>query len=163
IVYAAGTFLIGGGKPSHGIRVFANALHGVPMQIGYSAPSNEGCEISGKLIVDGGLNIIQYKKGINEGKLNTAKKSHRPDGVKIVFRKNKYDPRRAQLAIFNWNKAPEVAVDCGDFLKPGAKYRLLNPRDFYGKPIAEGLADDKPLRIRMEGEFAAFVVMRGPA
>ena len=163
IVYAGNTFLIGGGKPSHGIRVFANTLYGVPMQIGYSAPSNEDCEICDNLIVDGGLNIVKYNKVTNEGNLVVPKDAPRPEGVKVVLRKNKYDPARANLAIVNWNRASEVTVDAGDFLKPGARYRLLNPRDFYGKPVAEGTADGKALRIPMDGEFAAFVLMRGPA
>ena len=44
IAYAANTFLIGGGKPSRHIRVHDNILHGVGMQLGYSAPRNEDCE-----------------------------------------------------------------------------------------------------------------------
>ena len=45
ICYNANTFLIGGGKPSHHIRVFRNALYRVNMQLGYDAPSNEDCEV----------------------------------------------------------------------------------------------------------------------
>jgi hypothetical protein len=38
ICYNAGPFLIGGGKPSHNIRVLDNFLYGVRMQLGYDAP-----------------------------------------------------------------------------------------------------------------------------
>ena len=38
IAYKANMFLIGGGRPSHDIRVLENYLYGVSMQIGYSAP-----------------------------------------------------------------------------------------------------------------------------
>src|SRR5436190_10780079 len=81
IVYAANTFLIGGGKPSHGIRAFSNALYRVSMQIGYSAPSNEDCEIRDNVIVDGGLNIVKFNKVVNEGNLVLAQDAPRPDGV----------------------------------------------------------------------------------
>jgi hypothetical protein len=132
------------------------------MQIGYSAPSNEDCEIRDNVIVDGGLNIIKYNKVINTGNLVVAKDAPRPEGIKVVLRKNKYDSRRAHLAIFNWKKAPQATVDVGDFLKSGERFRLLNPRDVYGKPVSEGLADGNPLPIPMQGEFAAFVLMRDP-
>src|SRR5262249_25038322 len=37
VAYNAGTFLVGGGRPSHHIRVLDNYLYGVSMKIGYSA------------------------------------------------------------------------------------------------------------------------------
>ena len=50
--------------------------------------------------------ILKYNKVINEGSLVIAKDAPRPDGVKVVLRKNQYDPGRAHLALFNWKKDP---------------------------------------------------------
>src|SRR5262249_47485016 len=72
IVYNSDTFLIGGGKPSHGIRVFSNALYKASMQIGYSAPSNDDCEVRNNIVVEGALSINRFKSVVNEGNLVLA-------------------------------------------------------------------------------------------
>jgi hypothetical protein len=158
IVYDAGTFLIGGGKPSHHIRVVNNYLYNVPMQIGYGA-RNDDCEIRGNVIANGTLNIQKYDKVVNEDNLVLAKDAARPKESKIVLRINKYDPRRANLALFNWEKKPEVEVNTGTFLKAGDRYRLLNPRDFYGKPVHSSKAEGGMILVPVVGEFAAFVLI----
>ena len=68
--------------------------------------------------------------------------------------------RRANVVVFNCEKKPELDVDAGEFLKAGDPYRLLNPRDFFGKPVLTGTYDGKPIRVPMTGEFAAFVLMK---
>ena len=78
----------------------------------------------------------------------------------MILRPNQYDPRRAHLAVLNWEKRPEVEVDAGAFLKPGEAYRLLDPRDLFGPPVVSGTADGRPLRVPMAGEFAAFVLLK---
>src|SRR5207248_2209778 len=87
-----------------------NYLYGVPMQVGYSAPSNEDCEVRDNVIVNAGLSINKYKKAVNEGNLVLAKGAPRPKGVRTVLRPNKYDPNRANLALFNWEKIPAPEV-----------------------------------------------------
>ena len=39
------------------------------------------------------------------------------------------------------SRRPEVEVDAGEFLKAGESYRLLDPRDVFGKPVRAGTAD----------------------
>jgi hypothetical protein len=163
IVYKADLFLVGGGRPSRHILVQKNLLHGVSMQIGYGAPYNEDCEVRDNLIVDGTLNIKRYKKVTKEGNTVLPKGSKRPGGSKVFLRPSKYDPRRAHLAVFNWDKKPEVAVLLGDFLKPGQSYRLISPRDPFGKPLLAGKYDGKAIVVPVQGEFAAFVLHKGPA
>ena len=41
IAYDGGTFVLGGGHPSRGIRVHDNVPHGVARQLGYAAPSTK--------------------------------------------------------------------------------------------------------------------------
>jgi hypothetical protein len=160
IAYDAHTFLIGGGKPSHGIRVLTNFFYGVPVQLGYNAPTNEDCEVRGNLVVDSTLIINRFKSAVSEDNLILAKNDPRPSGTKVFFRVNKYDPCRANMAIFNWDRQSTVAVDVSSLLKAGDKFRLLNPRSFYGPPILSGRATGPSITVPMDTEFAAFVVMK---
>ena len=59
-----------------------------------------------------------------------------------------------------YERRPEVEVDAGEFLKAGESYRLLDPRDVFGKPVRAGKADGRPIRVPVAGEFAAFVLMK---
>jgi hypothetical protein len=160
IAYDAHTFLIGGGKPSHGIRVLTNCFFGVPVQLGYNAPTNEDCEVRGNLIVNAGLSINRFNRVVREDNLILANSDARPGGARVFFRVNKYDSRRANLAIFNWERQSTVAVDVSPLLKPGEGFRLLNPRDFFGQPILTGKAAGPSVKVPMDGEFAAFVAMK---
>jgi hypothetical protein len=161
IYYNGGPFLIGSGKPSHNIRVFKNVLYGLPMRLGYDAPHNEDCEVRDNLIVNGDLAIKRYKKVVQEDNVLLPKGASRPGGSQVILRPNKYEPRRANLAILNWDKASTVAVRPGDFLKKGDAFRLLDPRDFYGKPVLTGTYDGQAINVPVTGEFAAFVVLKG--
>jgi hypothetical protein len=113
------------------------------------------------LIVNGELKIGNWKPIVNERNLVLTKGAERPKGAKIVLRPNKYDPARANLAIFNWEKKESVEVDASGFLKPGEHYRFLDPKDFFGKPLLSGTCDGKPIKVPMTGEFAAFVLLKG--
>jgi hypothetical protein len=165
IVYKAGTFLVGGGNPSRGIRLLKNCLYGVSAQIGYNAPHNEDCEVRGNIIVNGGLSVNKYRRAVQEDNLLIPQAGKRPTGARVVLRPSKYDPNRAHLAIYNWDKSPKVAVDVGDFLKPGECYRLCDPKRLFGPPVTDGVFKGGPLAVPVEGEFAAFVLVArfGPA
>ena len=92
IAYDAHTFLIGGGRPSHDIRVLTNFFYGVPVQLGYDAPTNEACEVRGNVIVNAGLTINRFEKVVQEDNLNLNKSAPRPSGARIVLRPSRYDP-----------------------------------------------------------------------
>ncbi len=160
IAYGLGTFLVGGGKPSHNIRVLQNCLHGVSMQIGYNAPENEDCEVRDNIIADGGLSINNYKKAINEGNLIVPKGAKRPAGSKAVLMPSKYDPKRAHLAIYNWDNAKQVTLPVKGFLRPGERFRLFDPKGLFGKPVLEGICQGETISVPMGGEFAPFVLLR---
>ncbi len=99
ICYDAGTFLIGGGRPSHRIRVLTNFLYGLNLQLGYNAPTNFDCEVLGNTIVNGGLIINRFGQVIQRGHRLLGKSAPRPSVPEIILRPNKYDPLRARLAI----------------------------------------------------------------
>lgn len=67
------------------------------------------------------------------------------------------------LLIFNWSKKPFAEVWPAPFLKKNDHYRLVNPKDFFGKPFLEGVFENKSVSIPVDGEFAAFVIMKTPS
>jgi hypothetical protein len=159
IAYDAGTFLVGGGKPSNNIRVHENYLHNVSMQIGYNAPNNVDCYVSGNVINNGGLNIVRYQKAENKDNLIVSRGASRPTEQRIVVRRNAYDRNRANVAVFNWTNLPAAAIKPGDLLAKGDRFVLLEPKDFFGKPIAMGLYDGQAVTMPLKGEFTAAVII----
>jgi len=162
ICYNAGPFLVGGGRPSHNIRVLSNWLYRVPMQIGYSAPYNEDCEVRDNLIVQGDLSINKYRKVVQEGNTIVRAGEAGPLPAIVAVRKNLYDPDRLHLAVFNFAKQEKISVPPLLTFEAGEKYRLMNPRDFYGKPVSSGVVPEGGIVLPMKGEFAAFVLMKQP-
>ena len=155
-----GPFLIGGGRPSNNIRVFRNYLYGVSMRIGYSAPYNENCQVRDNIIVNGGLNIIRYRKTVQDGNLIIRKGQKRPTGVKSVLLPNRFDRKRAHLVVYNWDKAEIVKVRAKHFLKNGDSFRLMDPQSLFGSPIAKGRCYAETIEVPVKGEFAVFVLFR---
>jgi hypothetical protein len=161
IVYNANTYLIGGGRPSQHICVRNNYLYNVgTMELGTGPKLNEDLLVRDNLIVNGELKIGNWKPIVNERNLVLTKGAERPKGAKIVLRPNKYDPARANVAIFNWEEKESVEVDVAGFLKPGDHYRFMDPKDFFGKPLLSGTCDGKLIKVPMTGEFAAFVLLK---
>lgn len=164
-------FLIGGGRPSKDIVVSENILHRVPLQVGYTAPHNEDCVVHDNVLVNAKMSISKYKQVDQKNNITIDAKAARPDRPHDAYlRPNKYDPNRANLALFNWQRAPEVAVDFSGFLTPGQKFRVVNAMDFFGPPVVESTFDGKPVAMPVpanadtgKGEFCAYVVFRSPA
>ena len=158
ICYGKGPFLIGGGRPSHGIRVLRNYLYGVDMRIGYTAPYNEDCEVRDNVIVNGSLEIANYRKAVQQGNLVLAANAARPTGAESILLPNKYDPSRLYLAVYNWGKADTVEIKTGGLLRDGDTVELLDPKALFGDPVAKATCRDDAIRIPVQGEFAAFVL-----
>lgn len=149
IVYGRGPFLVGGGRPSRNIRVARNYLHQIGMQVGYTAPENEDCEVRDN-VVPAGLRIDKYKKAVDEGNVRQM------PPFKAVWIPNKYDPDRAHVAVYNGAKAAAVDVEV-----PWPSARLMDPKDVWGKPVVAGKPENGKLRVPMAGDFAAFVALKG--
>jgi len=154
IAWEKGPFLVGGGRPSRNIKVLRNYLYKVDMRLGYGA-QNEDCEIRDNVIAHGGLVIEKFRKVAKEGNVTDM------PAKKAVLVPNKYDPRRANLVIYNGARAPEVSVDAGPFLGPGEPFRLMDPKDLHGKPAFQGASAGTEIRVPVKGEFAVYVVLKG--
>ncbi|HYE97602.1 MAG TPA: hypothetical protein VEJ18_01775, partial [Planctomycetota bacterium] len=153
IAFEQGPFLLGGGRPSRGLVVRRNALHGVGLQLGYGAPQNEDCEVRDNLAPHG-FSIKNFKAVVDEGNLRAMPPSHA-----VLFR-NRVDPVRAHLAVYNGAKQPSQKVPVEGFLAPGDRFRLLDARDYYGAPVAEGACEGPAIEVPVKGEFAAFVLLK---
>jgi hypothetical protein len=157
IAYEKGPFLVGGGRPSRGIRVLRNYLHGVDLRLGYGA-ENEDCEVRGNVIARGSLGIRKFKKVVEEDN-----RQELPEKLAVLI-PNAHDTRRAHLAIYNGDGAREVQVEvvvkAAPFLKPGDRFRLLDPKDLYGKPVHRGTCRDETITVPVKGEFAVFVMLK---
>jgi hypothetical protein len=162
VAYDKGRFLVGGGRPSHNIRVENNYLYAVPLQLGYNAPENEDCEVRGNLIFKGGLSINKFKKVTEKDNLVVTGNSDLPREIRHFWLPNKYDSNRAHLVTFNWNKQAVAAIPAQPFLKPGDRFKLMDPKNLFGQPLHEGEAKDKTIQVPMAGEFGVFVVLKTP-
>jgi hypothetical protein len=162
VCYDGGRFLIGGGRPSRDIQVVDNHLYNVGMQLGYSAPENEDCEVRGNVIVNGGLDINKFKKVVEEDNLVLGKNDPRPAGApaRVVVRPNRYDAGRFHVIVWNWARRPTVDLELGLHLKAGESYRLMSPRDVFGEPVLAGVCEGRPIAVPVPGEFAAFVLLK---
>jgi hypothetical protein len=159
IVYDAGQFLIGGGRPSHNIRVRQNYLFNTTMRIGYGA-ENEDCYLNENVIAKGSLSVEKFKTANLMHNLTLAPEAPKPAETRVVFRPNKYDTSRAHLAVYNWQGKATVAISPGAILKKGDRYDLRSPRDFYGKPVTSGIYNGNSLDAPTPGEFAAYVLVK---
>lgn len=181
VFYSRGGFLIGSGRPGVNNVARGNVLYKIGMMFGYGA-ENEDCVIRDNVLFGGGINVRKYKKAQIEGNLlagggigvdtkgeGIVQKDNRvldaaalaKEPAKVVLLPNKYDANRAHLAILNWNKAPEVEVDVSAFLKPGDRFRLLDPEKLYDKPVFEGTCNGAKVKVPMTAEFGVWVVVKG--
>ncbi len=159
ICYNKGPFLIGGGRPSHNIRVFRNYLYNVGMRIGYAAPYNENCQVRDNVIINGNLDINRYKKVDRQGNVVIKGKEHLKD-TKSVLLPSRFDPDRAHLIVYNWDREKEVQVNTKPFLKYNDSYRILDPKDFFGTPVTQGRCSSDTIRLPVKNEFEVFVVVK---
>jgi hypothetical protein len=159
VCYRAGTFLIGGGKPSRRIKVLNNFISDASMQLGYSAPFNEDCDVQDNVIVNGSLVIKNFREVVNERNLVLANADSRPPTNRIILRPNRYEPGRANIVVLNWEKKSHVTLELNGLLKQGDAFRVLDPRDFFGKPVLQGRYD-VAVSLPMSAEFGVFVIVR---
>jgi len=150
-----------GGRQSRNMVFKGNFVYGFDVRLGTEA----GQTGEGNVIVRASYNGPTPEK-------NTLIRDPAQSEPVAMLRPNKYDPRRANLVVSNWSKAEKVEADLGAFLKKGDKYRIMSPLDFYGRPLAEGVYDEKPVGIPMPEigwelmtgdprEVGVFVVLRG--
>ncbi len=180
----AGTFkrnILMGGLTKTKNAVIANnytyypSSSGEALNLGYQAGSSNtrvtnNYFAGGKFIVSGGASGLTmsgnkvFAPGGYSGfstssyKSNTWTKS-RPSGAAVFVRANKYEPKRANLTIYNWNKATSVTVTQANLagytqLKAGSRYELHNAQNFYGD-VVTGVYNGTSIKVPMTGHSVA--------
>jgi len=74
-----------------------------------------------------------------------------PTGTWTYVRPNKYEAKRANITIYNWNLLPKVSVDLSSVLSPGDQYVIQDAQNFYGPPVVSGTYSGSPVAIPMTG------------
>jgi hypothetical protein len=77
-------------------------------------------------------------------------KQSAPTGGWIYVRPNKYEAKRANVTIFNWDQQPTVFVDLSSVLSPGDQYVIQDAQNFYGPAVESGVYSGKPVPIKMK-------------
>jgi len=72
-----------------------------------------------------------------------------PTGTRVFVRPNRYEPGRATIIVYNWDRRETVEVDAGNILPRGAKYEVRNVQDYFGAPVASGTSQGVPLQVPM--------------
>lgn len=82
-----------------------------------------------------------------------------PTAPQVTIIPNEYEPGRANISIFNFSKAAQVAVDLASVVAQGSSFTIYNAQNMFGTPVATGKYAG-PVNINMAGqEFGAFVVI----
>lgn len=83
----------------------------------------------------------------------------RPRGAWTFVRPNKYEPGRAHVVIYNWDRADRVEVDLANAgLSSGGAFEIRDAQNFFGAPVAEGVFDGRPIAIPMTGLTSAIPI-----
>lgn len=66
-------------------------------------------------------------------------------GVRVIVRRNLYEPGRAHIIVYNWEGRATTEADVSSLLLRGEKYEVRDAQNFYGPPVVAGTYDGKPL------------------
>ncbi len=159
IAMSGDEFFLGGGAYVDDGHIIGN-ISLVPVWLGYSwnqQSTNTNCEVRDNYIVNTTLNIWWCQNPIlsNNTVINGSTNIYPigstnaqvtpgqsiPSTPTIFLKPNAFDHMRGHLVIFNWNSSANVTVDLSSVVSPGAPFKLLNPKDFYGTPYYQGTTD----------------------
>lgn len=68
-------------------------------------------------------------------------------GVRVFVRPNLYEPGRAHIVVYNWDRTASADADVSGVLQRGAKYEVRSAQNFFAAPVLAGVYDGKPLRL----------------
>src|ERR1019366_8873980 len=74
-----------------------------------------------------------------------------PTGTWIYVRPNKYEAKRANITIYNWDLSSSVNVDLSGVLAVGDQYVIQDAQNFYGPDVASGTYANATVSIPMSG------------
>ena len=72
-----------------------------------------------------------------------------PTGVWVYVRPNKYETKRANVTIYNWDQKPSVSVDLSKVLSAGDRFVIQDAQNFYGPSVYQGTYQGGTVNFRM--------------
>ena len=72
-----------------------------------------------------------------------------PTGTRVFLRANPYEPRRAHLAVYNWDNLNNVLVNAGSVLRSGQTFEVRNAQNLFAPPVLSGIYSGLPLTLPM--------------
>jgi hypothetical protein len=174
-----GRFLLGGSTPGKNFRFTGNWSWKIdPIEVGWGiGPQNEDCAVLDNVVLDGNLRIYRfrnYEQRNNmvtggrlsvrriDGQEDVIKTPAFPSAPKAALWTNAYDPGRAHLASVDQSGAGAVSVAFDGFLRAGEAFRMMDPKDPYGRPVHAGIvgADGRAI-VPLKDRFNAYLVLKG--
>jgi hypothetical protein len=106
--------------------------------------------------------------------------THPPTGVRVIVRPNRYEPGRANIVVYNWEKRARIDTDLSTIgLRKGDRFEIRDVQNLLGPPLLTSTYRGEPVRIPMldgpmalptgkvdyppkhtSREFGAFVVLK---
>jgi hypothetical protein len=149
--------LIGGGSIAQNPVLRANLTYGGAQTVVGHGAGCRGARIEGNLLVAPFLlgpcdavikgNTVHGTGGpLAAAHRDNAYRGEPPAGVVVTVRPNRYEPGRAHVAIYNWDRRPAVDVDLSAAaLAPGTAYEVRDAQNFFGRPVVKGtFSPDSP-------------------
>jgi len=73
------------------------------------------------------------------GDANSTYTAARPTGIKVFVRPNLYEQGRANIVIYNWDRASSVMANLSQVgLSNGQSYEIRNALNYFGAPVFTG-------------------------
>ena len=79
----------------------------------------------------------------------------KPPPNKVVVNANAYEPKRATVAVYNWNNSDNVAVVLSNILTKGDTFVVRNAQSFFAPPVLTGTYTGDPVLLPMTNLTAA--------
>ena len=88
-----------------------------------------------------------------------------PSGAHVVVRPNKFEPGRAYVGVFVWDRRNAVELDLSAVLKSGDRFEIYSLEDLRGSPVRADTFLGKPVPVPLElgREFQVFLVRSASA
>ncbi|HLG98215.1 MAG TPA: hypothetical protein VKX49_18000 [Bryobacteraceae bacterium] len=67
----------------------------------------------------------------------------------IYIRPNRYEPKRANIVVYNWTGADHVSVDLSSVLTAGDNYVVQDAQNFFGPAVAQGIYNGQQVQLPM--------------
>ena len=84
--------------------------------------------------------------------------SGRPTGQKIFVRPNQYEKGRANITVYNWDRAATASVSVQGLLDKGTAYEVRNAQNFFGPAVVSGIYQGTPITLPLAGLATAVPV-----